>query len=751
MATAGINFGGIASGLDTNSIIDSLIQIESQTVTRMQKTQGDLITKQGTYAGLRSAISSFSTASNALNFSGAFNPITASSSATDVATVTTTAGAIAGNYNLTVNKLAQAQKIASSPQNDTTTALNLSAGTFVVNGKAIAVDSADSLKSIATKINNTNSGATASLIDGGTGNAYLTLTSSSSGVANKIQLADLSGNVLSSLGILSGGTSVRSAITNGASSTAFTDSTSSFQTVMNTSGITTKNFSINGTALSIDMSTDSLQTTADKINAAGITGVAATVVSSTTNSVTSYNLQITGASTPTFTDTDGFLAGIGIMQQGSGNELVHAQDAAYTLDNVNLTSASNTITSAIPGATLTLLKADLTTPKNTATISMTKDLTGIQSKVQSFIDGFNGLNSYITSNSSLDTTTFKTGPLFSDGLASQVQSSLTSMLFTNVPGLTGKYTNLASLGFSLDQSGNLAMDSTTFQSALTNSPDAVAAVFQATGSTSSSSLSYITSTSDTKTSGSNPYAVNITQIATKGTYTAGTAQTTANPIAEKLTFNGPMFGSTPYKLNLDVGSTASTIVSKINSDSKLKDLVFASLDGSGKLQFVSKRYGANGNFTVVSDHSSASNNSGIGPGGEGVLVNGVDVAGTINGEAATGNGQFLTGNTGNSKTDGLQIQYTGSTLGSVGTVSYSQGIGLESFGAAATFTDATTGALTAADTTIQNQIDQFDKDIATENARIAQKRTDLKLKFANMESAVAAAQQQGQRLTSMFK
>ena len=48
-------------------------------------------------------------------------------------------------------------------------------------------------------------------------------------------------------------------------------------------------------------------------------------------------------------------------------------------------------------------------------------------------------------------------------------------------------------------------------------------------------------------------------------------------------------------------------------------------------------------------------NSGIGVGGEGTYSSALNLAGTIANEAATGNGQFLTGSSGNAHTEGLQI------------------------------------------------------------------------------------------------
>ena len=53
---------------------------------------------------------------------------------------------------------------------------------------------------------------------------------------------------------------------------------------------------------------------------------------------------------------------------------------------------------------------------------------------------------------------------------------------------------------------------------------------------------------------------------------------------------------------------------------------------------------------------------------------GLDVAGTINGVAATGRGQYLTGASSDASA-GLIVRYTGTTTGSAGTVALSLGVG----------------------------------------------------------------------------
>lgn len=751
-SAAGITFGGIASGIDTNGIIQKLVQIEQQPISRLQQQKTDLQNTAQIYTQLQAQVTTLSSAASTLNNPNTFNPTKTNSSSPLVATVSSTSTSQPGTYSLTVNNLAQAQKIASKALTDTTTGLGLSSGTFVIGGQAINVDGTDSLSSIAQKINSTGAGVTASLIDGGTGNAYLTLTSSQTGVANGVQIADLTGTTASTLGLTSGAATVRSAITNGAESSTFSSNSNSLASMFGNNVSGTVSFGVGPSSgssgtVTLDLATDTLQTVADKINSLG-NGTSASVVSVKNGSTTSYKLDITAAGGTTFSDPNNFLQSIGVLQSAPGNELIAAKDASFKLDTINLTSASNTVTTAIPGATINLLKNDTTT--NTTTISIATDTSAIQSSIQNFVSDYNNLTDFISQNSQFDATTGNSGPLFGDSVAQQVQDSLANTLFNNVPGLTGNYTNLTSIGFSIDSSGHMQLDTNALNTVLATNPQTVGKLFEAAGTASNGSLTYVSSSSKSVPSGTTPYNVNITQAATTQNFTAGTAQTSANSISEKLTFNGTMFGSSGYALNLDIGSTLDSLISKINSDATLAPLVSASAV-DGKLNLVSKRYGSAGNFTVASNQSSSSTNSGVGVGGEGTTVAGIDVAGTINGEAATGTGQFLLGNAGNTKTDGLQIQYTGTATGDVGTMSFANGIAQQVNTLLSTFTDSVNGSisikqlsLTGQETDIQTHIDDLNKQLTTYE-------TQLQTTFANMETAISNAQQQGQQIAAGFK
>lgn len=743
---SGISFSGLSSGIDSESIISRLLQIEAIPINRLENQKAQLQSRQTILQQLKGQVSNLAGAGSKLNSAATFQAIKAASSDTAVATISVGSSAQAGIYDLTVSKLAKAHKVSSAAQANATDALGYS-GTLVVNGEAVEVTASDTLKTLAQKINDKQAGVVASVLDGGTNNAYLTLTSSKSGASNKVQVADLSGTVAADLGLIGGGSSIRSAITNGATSVAFTSSSTSVGELMGVSGLGSLTFSVNGVDVTVDFDDDSLQDIANAINAAG-TGATASVRSETVDGSTVYHLDISGASTPTFTDPDSALHALGILQQGFGSVLVSAQDAEYTLDGVALTSATNTITGVIPDVTLTLLQADETTPK-TSTLTLTRDDEKIVSNVKEVMNAFNSLIDFIRANSAFDKETFRSGPLFGDSTARQVEDTVSNLIFRTVDGLAGTYTNLADIGFSFDDQGKLALDESQLSAAIASNLSAVGAVFRAMGSSTANTLTYISSTDKTVATGSGFYGVNITQLATKGNLVAGVAQSSNTASSEILTFSGSLFGSTPYDLLVPSGYSQSAVVDLINNDSKLKDLVVATVEG-GFLKITSKNFGTSNDFAVVSNVAAAADTTGIGLEGESTKTDALNVAGTINGEEATGNGQYLTGKSGNATTDGLQIQYTGASLGDVGSIQLTQGIGALLQAQINSMTDSINGLFAANDQSIQSQVETIDDSIERLTEALIVKKQSLQQRFAAMEQAISQLQTQQVRLNSMF-
>ncbi|MFX8075173.1 hypothetical protein ABTK71_19825, partial [Acinetobacter baumannii] len=82
-------------------------------------------------------------------------------------------------------------------------------------------------------------------------------------------------------------------------------------------------------------------------------------------------------------------------------------------------------------------------------------------------------------------------------------------------------------------------------------------------------------------------------------------------------------------------------------------------------------------------------------------------AGTINGETATGSGQYLLGAVGNAKTSGMQILYTDTTTGDVGAIKFNQGASNTFRSKISSILDAVNGQLTIEDKSLQKQVDDL--------------------------------------------
>lgn len=740
---SGIRFSGLSSGIDVESIVRQLVSIEGIGRQRIQAQKAQVEGRQIIYGQLRSNILAFNGAVSGLNSPSAYQSVTASSSDSDSASLSATSSATAGIYSLKVSQLAQAHKVSSSAQQSTTSAVG-QAGSFDLNGINIEIEATDTLQTIAGKINGSKAGVRASLINGGEGQAYMTLSATKSGEENAITFSNFTGGAAEALGFNGIKSYLNQPSGNTVRSAAYASSSATLASLSVGSG--TKAFELDGVAFSIDADTQSLQDVADAINAqfsAAPDRVSAQVVADGG----SFRLELSGSQVPSsLVDTDGLFEDLGFYENKPYRELVKAQDAEYSLDGMNFTSATNEVTTVLPGASFTLKKAD---PTKEITLSLNADTSKVKDSLQSLVDAYNNLNSYIRQNTQFDADSLSGGPLLGDSTTAQLQSSITSVLFNNVG--TGDVRNLADLGVLFDSEGALKLDTTRLNAVLAEDPGAVQRILADTGSTSTSQLVYVNGSSKAKSSGSAGYEVNITQAATQSRVEAGMAPADPNVGGEVITFSGSLFGSSSFTVTSGVGDSLQDLADKVNQNANLKDRLTASVEG-GKLVFVSKNFGASTAFEIKSNLAAADNNSGLGTTG-GTATAGLNIAGTINGEAATGSGQFLIGNEGNTNTEGLQIQYTGSATGLVGSVNFTSGLSQRITSVLSSFTDSVDGILTANDNSIKDQIKDFDVRLEELADQLQLREAFLRQRFAVMEQAIAslnAQQSQIGAITSGF-
>jgi len=242
---------------------------------------------------------------------------------------------------------------------------------------------------------------------------------------------------------------------------------------------------------------DTLQTVADKINGSSGMGAYASVV----NSKLVLSGRTTGAAN-TISVTGPAAADFGFTQTQS------ALDAQYTVDGVAKTSASNTVTDAMAGITLTL-KATTASDVSISISAPGPDTDAVQAKVQAFIDQYNStidfirgkLNEKVVPNPTTDADRIK-GVLQNDSALSGLLANLRSAIADPVSGRPSTSSLLAQIGVSTGAStgggtlnrdaiaGKLTLDSAKLTDALTNHfADTKALLNNATGDYTTMGLS----------------------------------------------------------------------------------------------------------------------------------------------------------------------------------------------------------------------------------------------------------------------
>jgi flagellar hook-associated protein 2 len=126
-----ISTPGIGSGLDVDSIITKLMQVEAAPLAQFDKKAAAVTAKISAYGTLNGALSAFQGALGSLSVESSFTSVTAQSSNTDVMVGTASASTVAGTYKLNVTQVAQAQTLVSSGLASTTASIGTGISTRV--------------------------------------------------------------------------------------------------------------------------------------------------------------------------------------------------------------------------------------------------------------------------------------------------------------------------------------------------------------------------------------------------------------------------------------------------------------------------------------------------------------------------------------------------------------------------------------------------------------------------------------------
>lgn len=216
-------------------------------------------------------------------------------------------------------------------------------------------------------------------------------------------------------------------------------------------------------AVTIDSSNDSLGGVAAAINASG-SGVRASVI----NDAGRYRLVLKGESgaAKAFTLTADTGAAPGLSQFASAAMTIgqSASDAAFTVDGVAYTRATNSFSDVVPGMTISLKKAD---PLARISITSTRPNDILKQTLGDFVSVFNTLKNDAQS-ARLTNNGNPAIRAFERQLGALIAQPLTGD--TNIR-------SLSDVGISTNRDGTISLNSAKLEAALRDFPDAVEAIF----------------------------------------------------------------------------------------------------------------------------------------------------------------------------------------------------------------------------------------------------------------------------------
>lgn len=744
---------GLSSGLNTTQIVDTLIQLQRRPALLLEQEQTNKTNIVTSLNAIQAKI--IALASEARQLARRTTWETASIDVSDETVLKAVPnGRVAiGSYDIRVLSLARNHQLASQGYSDQSAA-SLGTGTLVISvgsgsAKTITVDANNnSLVGIKKAINDAKAGVTASIVNDGTNSRgyRLILTADKTGVANKINVtSDLAGP--NNLNFSTASFDVPETILKNANTTSVVSlaSTASYTGTSNK----TYTFTVGGTG---SQTVGGAPITVDWSDG---TNSGSALVSQADNTVT-----IAGAGSEGLKlsfSAGNLTAGDTFQVQTFAPILQHAADAKISVGSTGnggspivITSQTNTFGEAVGGLALTVRRETLS--NDSVNVTTAVDLDGMKKKVESFIKAYNDVMKFIDDQNTYKKETKESGTLFGDYTLQSVQHSIRNSLANRVAGLKGKYTQLNSVGIRTLANGQLSLrEPARLDEALQTNLDEVIKLFADSGSTSTASVEYVSSTAETK-SGEN-YSVNITTAATKGLFNgtsivspASSALTLTNA-NNRLKFSINGIESNELVLTEKTYTSTSELITelqdKINADEKIgtRGLTVSWVstgETTGYIKLESSTYGNSSKVNLVTSIA----NSGFTTLGlsTGTSLQGQDVAGTINGEAADGSGQILTGREKNKTTSGLKVRVlmTPEELidGNESAVTISRGVSARMGDMLDSLTRTGSGILDRRIKSYENQITNIKTQITEIDKRLATRRNDLLKRFQDMEEVL---------------
>jgi len=711
---------GIMSGLNTTEIIDAIMKVEHQQVDLYTEKQTAYTQKLTTWQTINTYMLAFKSQADVLSKATLWNSKKVASSDDTSIAVSSSGSSAVGTYSVSVEQLAQNHQIASQGFSESTAIVGVGTVEIKVGSgtaQTITLEAgANSLESLKNAINDASMGVTAAIVnDGSSQNPYrLLLSANDTGVANKITItSSLTGGTVPDFTTCRFDTVELLDWDDNATSSPTIAADSQYTGTTNK----TYTFTVEGVG--------EQEIGSSPISIAWTDGTNSGVI--TVNSI-GEQIALTGdgADGLALSFSSGQLvAGDTFQIQAMAPTIQAAKDAMLRLGSdgsggsaITVASSINRITTLIDGVTLDLLEVT----DSPVQITVEADHSSIISTVSQFVEKYNSFADFIDEQLSYDSETGKAGVLLGETSLINLLSDVRTYITKKVSGIDGAFDKLSDVGIKFNISGDLILDTSVLTEKLNESSEDVKKLFLANGTSNNSYIEYLSMGARTVPTLSG-YDVDITQAPLQGKMVAGTI---ADPSVTNLILDSSN-NNIRLKINGVISNTislaqgmytsgeelAQELEDKINEDQSLSanEVEVAWIDDgdSGHFEITSTLWGANSNVEIdVEPSGSAHTILGL---GNATSTAGQDVAGTIDGEPATGVGQILTGNTDNDNTAGLKlkISLTSDMLGDgpEARIVLTKGYGALFSDKLAAYTEPSTGILRSRAGSIQKQIDDL--------------------------------------------
>lgn len=201
MSSLGIQFTGLASGLDTRSLIDAIVAAERAPLQSLSLRRQDLLDQGSSISRLDSLLTDLRTALNGLRQGSTALALSATSSQSDAFTARVDSTASVGNHSISISQLATSQSNASMGYSSPDASLGTGSLEIYVGTDKTQLDFTDAtLQDVADAIDGIE-GLSASIVNTGTGDSpyQLLVRADETGSSNTVTFTALSGMELTTL------------------------------------------------------------------------------------------------------------------------------------------------------------------------------------------------------------------------------------------------------------------------------------------------------------------------------------------------------------------------------------------------------------------------------------------------------------------------------------------------------------------------------------------------------------------------